>query len=141
MIFAMILQNDQAWDPYTLLITVFISAICMCAPIGRAIQERRARRLNAQAQQARAVQAPQLDKNLQSWEEMLLTAKDRGQKLEAIARLGKLGNKDTLDMLSEYAENDRDPEILAAIENALELLEQKAIQRRIKGEIESNPEP
>ncbi len=154
----MVLMLQNEWDPYTLIITIFVLASCMCAPIGRALQERRLRRLHAQAQQggfeqdlqnhrlrsgpqARSgLESPQ-DKNLQLWEETLLTSKDRAQKLDAIARLGKLGTKDTLDMLSEYAEVDRDPEILAAIEGALEQLEQRQIERRIKGEIEGTPEP
>ncbi len=159
MIFAMILQNDQTWDPYSIIITVFVLASCMCAPIGRALQERRLRRMNAQTQRAPVEQeqgenytggsrfaaesgriSPLQDKNLQLWEEMLLTTKDHNQKLEAISRLAKLGTKDTIDMLSEYAENDRDPEILAAIENALELLERKQIELRVRGEIEGNPE-
>ncbi len=140
MIFTLILQSDQTSDLYSLLLTVFIAIICMCAPLGRWLQERRLRRQNALIQQVRVEQAPLLDKNLQLWEEILLTTKDHNQKLDAIAKLGKLGTKDTLDMLSEYAEMDRNPEILAAIEKALELLEQKQIEQRVRGEIAGNPE-
>ncbi len=127
----------------------------MLGPILRAIQARRLRRANMAAQQTHAMQGasmgggifpeqmhyPERDKNLQMWEEILLTSKDHGQKLEAIARIGRLGSNDSLEMLSEYAENDRNPEILAAIEKALELLEQRQIECRIRGAIEENPEP
>ncbi len=156
MIYAMILETaNQEGDVYTLLITLFVFASCMCGPILRATQQRRQRRANIAAQQMRARQGerieggafptppesyPGRDKNLQMWEETLLTTKEHGQKLEAIARLGRLGTKDTLDLLSEYAENDRDPEILAAIEKALEIIERHQMERRIRGEIEENPE-
>ncbi len=139
MIFAMILQNNETWDPISSIITAIIFAACICGPyIGRWAQNRRVRQGRTQMQQARVQQAPMQDKMLQYWEETLLTTKDHAQKLNAIAHLGKVGTKDTLDMLSEYAEVDRDPEILAAIESALQLLEQRQIERRIKGEIEGS---
>ncbi len=152
----MILQED-VWNAFDIIILLFVLSSCLCAPIARAVQARRMQRANMATQQMRAnqgleedyVRTPHLggvtseipavqDKNLQLWEEMLLTTKDHGQKLDAIAKLGRLGTKETLDMLSEYAENDRDPEILAAIESALEQIEQRQIERRIRGEIEGS---
>ncbi len=140
MIFTTMLLEQENWDPFSSIVTILLLAACLGAPIIRALQERRQRRLNALTQ-THAETDPLQDRNLQLWEETLLTASDHNVRLEAIARLGKIGTKDTLDMLSEYAETDRDPEILAAIETALENLEQKQIERRIRGEIEEHPEP
>jgi hypothetical protein len=154
----MFYQDDMANVFDFLIILLFLSS-CLCAPISRWVQMSRQRRANMLAQQMRANQGEtentasgpyhtgesreatfSQDKNLQAWEEILLTTNDHGQKLEAISKLGKLGTKDTLDLLSEYAENDRDPEVLAAIENALELIERRQIEQKIKGEIQGTRE-
>ncbi|OLS12861.1 MAG: hypothetical protein RBG13Loki_3496 [Promethearchaeota archaeon CR_4] len=144
----MILQDGSEFgDPFTILIMLFILSSCLCAPIARTMQDRRQRRANQLAQQAHqqiayGAAAPNTipanipipdDKNLRLWEETLLNAQvqDRQVKLDAISKLGRLGTKNTFDMLSEYAEMDRDPEILAAIENALAQIENRMQNNRI----------
>jgi len=141
----MLFQND-IFDPFTIIFFVFIFTSCLCGPIARALQERRMRQRTLNLHQARAVEqaregghfgpSPEImpskeDKELQFWEETLLTTKDHARKLEAIAKLGILGIKETGDLLSEYAEHDRNPEILSAIEAALEQIEQRQINRRV----------
>ncbi len=154
----MIFQDDFS-GIFDLLFIMILLSSCLCAPIMRRMQASRQARANMLAQQMRANQGDiendargiyragesretliSQDRSLQAWEETLLTTNDHGQKLEAIAKLGKLGTKDTLDLLSEYAENDRDPEVLAAIENALELIEHRQIEQKIKGEIRGTRE-
>jgi len=143
----MILQDDL-WSYFDVIILIFILSSCLCAPIARAMQERRNQRANQLAHQRTQEQESQAptyvgpsyvgpsetpsseDKNLRLWEETLLNAQiqDRQLKLEAISKLGRLGTKATFDMLSEYAEQDRDAEILAAIENALEKIESRGFK-------------
>jgi hypothetical protein len=140
----MILQTSIS-DYFNLIILLIFLGSCISIPIARRMQARQRaqtaqmlRQMQNNPDQADYEGQPMPfdrrysrreekanDAILQRWEEILLTATDPREKMEAIYQLGLYGNKYTLDMLIEYTETDQNPKILAAIEDAMVKIENR----------------